>query len=279
MRRGVLVVASVVVALVVASSAGRARADVDDDPTLFRSAVTNLQQGRPGEAILDLESLADRGVVDAVVSFDRGLAYADRVRAGGEQPGDLGQAAHGLLEAAGLASDPGLRKDARTALAAVQAEVGRRRARAGEAVDLDPGMPLGPSIVRIMGEDAWALLGVLGSVILGAALFVRRAARERQRQIAASVTAALATAFLFGGTAAAYASHHERITVTRGVVVSPGARPTNDRGMVIPNATTIPEAAEVSLLEHRSGWVRVRWGTLEAWIPAASVRPLSELAR
>ncbi|MDF2694931.1 MAG: hypothetical protein K0S65_3314, partial [Labilithrix sp.] len=85
-----------------ASTIGTARADEEtpqeetDPAALFRGANEALAAGRPGEAIAKFEALADRGVVDAVVSFDRGLAYAARVRAGGEQPGDLGRAAHGF---------------------------------------------------------------------------------------------------------------------------------------------------------------------------------------
>jgi hypothetical protein len=254
-------------------------AQSEEDTALFRSAVTDLSQGRPGEAILNLESLADHGVVDAAVSFNRGLAYANRVRVGGEQQGDLGEAAHGFLEAARLANDGGLIADANRALATIRAEVGRRRARAGEPVDLDPGLPLGPSIVRLLDEDSWALVGVVGSFILGGALVARRSAVERRSRIAATVTGALAGLVLVGGATASFAARHDRLTLGAGVIVTAGARPTNDRGLVIPNATPIPEAAEVSVLEHRAGWAHVRWGTADAWIPAASVRPISELAR
>jgi hypothetical protein len=263
----------------VLSSAPIAGAESTDDVTLFHAAVDRLHQGRPGEAIQDFESLADHGVVDANLSFDRGLAYADRVRVGGEQPGDLGQAAHGFLEAARLATGSSLARDANKALAVIRAEVGRRRACAGEPVDLDPGMPLGPSIVRLLGEDTWALFGVTGSLLLGGALFVRRATDERRSRIAASVVAGVAALVFAGATTATLAARQERLTLTLGVIVTPGARPADERGLVLPNATTIPEAAEVRVLAHRAGWAHVGWGTTEAWIPAPSVRPISELAR
>ena len=71
-------------------------APVEENPSaIFASATAALSAERHAEAIARFEALADRGVVDPVVSYDRGLAYAARVRAKNEQPGDLGRAAHG----------------------------------------------------------------------------------------------------------------------------------------------------------------------------------------
>jgi len=247
-----------------------------DDTVLLQSAVSKLHDGRPGEAIADFEALADHGVVDASVSFDRGLAYAARVRAFGEQPGDLGQAAHGLLEAKNLAKSRALADEAARALGLIRAEVGRRRARAGEPVEFDPGTALGPAFLHLLPEDGWALLAIIGSFVLGLALFVRRAATERRSQIAASVTAGVAILLLALGTTSTFAARARRATVTPGVIVTAGARPTDERGLVLASAPVVPEAAEVEILGHRAGWARIRWGKLVAWIPAGSVRPIAE---
>ena len=247
-----------------------------EDVALFQSAVTRLHDGKPGEAIADLEALADHGVVDATVSFDRGLAYVSRVRVGGEQPGDLGEAAHGFAEAQHLTSDRSLAAEATRALGLVRAEVGRRRARAGEPVEFDPGVALGPAFLRLLPEDGWALLGVFGSVVLGLSLFLWRAASERRSRIAATVTAGVATVLLGAGTAATFAARHQRETVTPGVIISAGAHPTDERGLIIAGAPVVPEAAEVEIVGHRAGWAQVRWGKVLAWIPAGSVRPIAE---
>jgi hypothetical protein len=248
----------------------------NEDDALFKAGVGSLTEGRPGEAIADFEALADHGVVDATVSFDRGLAYVARVRVGGEQPGDLGQAAHGLVEARELASDRGLAREATRALGLVRAEVGRRRARAGEPVEFDPGLALGPSFLRLLPEDAWALVGVGGSVVMGLALFVWRAAAERRTRIASIVTAAVSSVLILLGTVTTFAARHQRLTATRGVIVSAGARPSDERGAVTPNAPVIPEAADVEIVGHRAGWAHVRWGNVVAWIPAGSVRAVAE---
>src|ERR1700690_2497168 len=95
----------------------------DEADPLFASATEALAAGHPADAIADLEGLADRGVVDAAMSFDRGLAYAQRVRIGGEQPGDLGRAAHGFEEARALTRDAKMIEDATAALTTIRAEV------------------------------------------------------------------------------------------------------------------------------------------------------------
>jgi hypothetical protein len=60
-----------------------------------------------------------------------------------------------------------------------------------------------------------------------------------------------------------------------GIVVSPSARPADEHGIAIPGATSIPEAARVSIAGDRPGWVHVRWGNLIAWIPSQTVRPIA----
>jgi hypothetical protein len=263
------------VALVGVASSALAEGPPSEDDTLFQSAVTRLHEGKPGEAIADFEALADHGVVDATVSFDRGLAYASRVRVGGEQPGDLGEAAHGLLEAKLLAKDRALANEATRGLALVRAEVGRRRVHAGEPVEFDAGTALGPTFLGLLPEDGWALLGLIGSFVVGVSLFVRRAAKERRSQIAAVVTGGIAFLVLVIGTGSMLAARHRRMTVTAGVIVSAGARPTDERGLVIANAPVLPEAAEVEILGHRAGWTQVRWGNVMAWVPAGAVRAIA----
>src|SRR5260221_14196728 len=69
-----------------------ARADETPD-ALFRHGVASLDKGEYGAAIDDFEALADRGFVHPDASYDRGVAYLQRVRAKADRPGDLGRAA------------------------------------------------------------------------------------------------------------------------------------------------------------------------------------------
>jgi hypothetical protein len=61
-----------------------------------------------------------------------------RVRLDAEVAGDLGRASHGFEEARALTDDPGVARDAKSALATRRTEVARRRAKADESIEVDP---------------------------------------------------------------------------------------------------------------------------------------------
>jgi hypothetical protein len=256
------------------TSVGSVRAAEETD-ALRGKAAAALLEGRPGEAIDDLEALADRGVRDGRVSFDRGLAYAHRVRAGKEQPGDLGRAAHGFEEARALTEDPRLGEAATGALAILRSEVARRRAQADDPVEIERGPPLGRSISHLLPEDAWSVLAACASLALAIGLFVRALAAGPRGRVGGSITASLAAPALILGACMALVSRHERMTLREGVVVAASARPADERGIALPNATTLPEAALVDLVGERPGWVQLRWGNVEGWVPQSAVRALA----
>ncbi len=251
-----------------------AHADELDD--LFARGRDALAAGRPADAITDFEALADRGVVDANVSFDRGLAYAERVRLGGEQTGDLGRAAHGFEEARGLTRDAKLEADATRALETVRAEVARRRARAGASVDLEQSSSLGESIVHLLPEDVWALLALIASVATGLALFLRGRVKRPRLRVAATIVVAVAAPLTLACAGITRAAAVERATRVDGVIVSPTARPSDARGIALPRTDPLPEGARVRVLSAEgTPWTEVRWGALDAWVPAGAVRRLS----
>ncbi|MEO8798853.1 MAG: hypothetical protein ABI551_13275 [Polyangiaceae bacterium] len=255
----------------------RALAQTDDDPkTLAAHAVDNLKQGHPAEAIADFEALADRGVVDANMSFDRGLAYAERIRVGGEKPGDLGLAAHGFEEARALTTDPAVRDQATRALTILRAEVGRRRARAGNPIDLEPTPRLRDAIVGALAEDTWCILALFASFIVGAGLFVRWLTKLRRIEIAANVTIAIAAPLFLGASIGAFAARDIRLHRIEAVVVSSTARPCDAAGIALPNAEVLPEAARVQLMAENAGWSEVRWGALDAWLPSSALRTIDK---
>lgn len=250
-------------------------AEDDDAKSLFGEAVAALRDGRPADAISSLEALADRGFVDAAASYDRGLAYATRVRIGAEAPGDLGRAAHGFEEARDLARDPRLADDALRALAAVRSEVARRRVRAGEPVEVDPGRSLARTVASVLSEDTWSALAALSSASAGLALFVRWLARRRQLRVAGGVAAGVAAPALALAVAMTLAARHDRMHLREGVVVTGSARPTDERGMVVPGAAAFPEGARVELVDARGPWTHVRFGSIEAWLASSALRELA----
>jgi hypothetical protein len=242
---------------------------------LFAAGTRALQEGRAGDAIAAFEALADRGVVDAAASYDRALAYAARVRIGDEVPGDLGRAAHGFEEARDLSSDSPLADDAARALVVVRSEVARRRMRAGQPVEVDPSRSLARALSRLLSEEVWAVLCALAAVALGAGLFVRWLGRSPRARLTGGITAGVAVPVLAVATAMTLAVRHDRATLREAVVIGPGARPTDERGIALGGAMPLPEGARVEVIAVRGGASRVRFGPTDAWVASGVLREIA----
>ncbi len=249
------------------------RADETDD--LVRSGVSALSSGRASDAIASFESLADRGVVDANMSLDRGLSYALRVKLGADLPGDLGRAAHGFEEARELSTDSATANEATRALAVVRAEVARRRTRTGEAPSMEPGLPLGRSVARIASEDTWAMVALVSSLLLSAGLFVRGLSAARRRRVGGAILQAVAAPALVLSTLLALLARDERLHVKEGVVVAPSAHLTDANHRPLPRGAALPEGARVEIVDTRAGWAHVRWAQADGWITSAAVRTIA----
>lgn len=242
---------------------------------MFTRAVEALKDARPGDAVLELEAIADRGVVDPVVSFDRGLAYAERVRASGEQPGDLGRAAHAFEEARLLTDDEPLERDALTALTAIRTEVARRSARSGANVAVEPNPPIGEVLVQLLPEDAWAVIAILLGCVVGLGFFVRATSEKRRAKITGSAAVAVAAPLLVATALLTWSARDDRLHRFEGVIVNPNARPSDARGVALASAPSLPEGARVRILAVNAGWSEIAWGSLRAWVPTPAVRPLA----
>jgi hypothetical protein len=275
--------AAVAILVVCLACVASARADANDasredaDPAaLFRGATDALASQRPGEAIAKLEALADRGIVDAVLSYDRGLAYAARVRGGSEQPGDLGRAAHGFEEARDLTRDASLSADATSALAVIRSEIARRRSRAGDPVEIEHGFSLGRSIVDLLAENAWATMGALMALVLSASIVVRRVVELRRAKVAATTAGAIAGALLVITSLLAWAARDARLHLHEGVVVTPNARMLDARHLSLAGVAPIPEGVRVRVVEESGGFSRIVVGGVEGYLPSTSVLPLTK---
>ncbi len=255
-----------------------ARAD-DDAAGTFTEATRALRDGRAGDAIASFETLADEGVVDPVASYDRGLAYALRVRIGAEVPGDLGRAAHGFEEARDLSVDPRLTQDAARALEIVRGEIVRRRLRAGEPVEIDPGRSLSRTLAGLLSESTWSAMAVAFSLLFAAGLTMRRWGRARadggRARIGGGVVASVSGPALALAVAMTLAARHERLTFREAVVVAQGARPMDTRGIAVPGAAPLPEGARVEVVEPKGASTRVRFGTVDAWVSSSTLRELA----
>ena len=251
--------------------------DARDSNALFDAATKALRDGRAGDAIASFETLADEGIVDAAASYDRGLAYAMRVRIGAEVPGDLGRAAHGFEEARNLSADSRLNSDASTALGVVRGEIARRRLRAGDPVEVDPGRSLSRALAGLLPESIWSLLSLGFSSALAAGLFARWLGGRPRIRIMGGVVASVAAPSLALAVGMTLAARHDRLTLREAVVVASGARPSDARGITLPGAAPLPEGARVEIVEPRGSSTRVRFGATDAWVSSSTLRELARL--
>jgi hypothetical protein len=243
--------------------------------SLFAAGAKALADGHFGEAIGAFEALADRGVEDPVASYDRGLAYAARVRAGAELPGDLGRAAHGFDEARDLSRDPRLAADATAALTVVRSEVAKRRMRAGEPSAVDPGRSFASSLASLLAEDTWAFLCAAASLASAAGLFARWLARQPRVRVAGAVFAGVGAPLVAASMAMTLAARSDRLNLHEAVVIRANARPEDERGLTLPGASALPEGARVEVLDSRPGRRRIRFGAIGAWIASDALRDLA----
>lgn len=267
-RRGVVpAIAALLLALASMLLSPRARAG--DEQALFDRAAAALEAGEFGAAIDVLEALADRGFVHPDASYDRGIAYVMRVRAGAERPGDLGRAAAGFEEA--MLLRPGDR-DAELALDLVRAEVTRRRSRrAKDAVDVRP--TLDRALVGLAGEQTWGLAAMAASMLLVVGLLLRRRPAG-PTHVAGSVLWPTALVALLALLPLAWGARYLRLHTQPGVIVVAEAYPSDAPGGSA-RADGIPEAALVETSERRGSLIRIRHGGAVGWIPSTSVRLLA----
>jgi hypothetical protein len=245
------------------------RAAANDEAALFERGAAALEAGEFALAIDAFEALADRGFAHPDASYDRGLAYVMRVRAGADRPGDLGRAAGGFEEALLLRPGDG---DAQLALDLVRAEVTRRRSRrAKDAVDVRP--TLDRALVGVASEQTWGLLAVTASVLFAVGLVLRRRPAG-PAHVTGSVLWPSAFVALLAFVPLAWGARHLRLSTRPGVIVVGEAYLAEEPGGAA-RGDGIPEAALVETSERRGTLVRVRHGAVEGWIPSTSVRLLA----
>lgn len=239
----------------------------DERPAYFEKGTEALGQGRFQEAITQLEARADRMPPHPDASFNRGLAYLSRVRNEAEKPGDLGRAAAAFEET--LAMRPG-DPEATQALAVVDAEVARRRARRGkDAVMARP--TLDRVVVRLASERSWAIAAIVASFIMALGLVWRR--RKGSLHLAGVVMTPVGAVLLLVFVPLYLGARHLRLNTKTGVLVVREAYLTDDDGKR-QGGEAIPEAARLEVGEREGRNLHVRYGAAEGWLPAAAVRVL-----
>jgi hypothetical protein len=255
----------------VALFASPARADTQKEE--FDAAVAALERGAYGDAIDHFELLADRGFVHPDASFDRAAAYIGRARSPQKQPGDLGRAAAALAETLALRPSD---HEAESALDAVRSEIGRRRARTGGS-PLVARPRLARALVGLLPEEAWGVLGALGSASLAWGLALRLFVKRSTTEVPGALAVGIGALLLCVGGGLALGARHFRRSSTLAVVVVPEARLLDDAGRPLAapasgESNVVPEGAEIYVLERHGGLDRVEWGTTDGYVIAGQVR-------
>jgi len=249
-----------------------ARAETSSPEELFKQGAAALERGEYAAAIDLFESLADRGFKHPDASYDMGLAYIMRAKAGADRPGDLGRAAAAFEETLLLRPDD---RDADVALDLVRAEVTRRRARKSkDAIDVRP--TLDRMLVGLASEQTWGLCAIAASLLLAAGFVLYRRPADKggasnAMHVAGSVLVPVALVALALFIPLAWGARVLRLETRPGVVIVNEARLSDENGRAL-GAEPVPEAARIETSDRRGGLVHIRWGATEGWLPIGSVR-------
>lgn len=247
-----------------------AAAEDRSSDSLFREGTEALAKGEFATAIERFEALSDMGFVHPDASFDRGLAYVARLRAGADRPGDLGRAAAAFEETLRLRPDD---IEADRALDIVRAEVTKRRSRRGkDATTVRP--TLDRVIIGLASERTWSFLALIASVLFAVGLFLRRSSASGL-SVAGRVLAPTAFVFFLIFLPLTLGARMLRLTTRTAVVVAPEVHLVDDSGTAT-GGDAISEAQLVETGEIRGGLIHVRCGSTEGWIPTGSVRLLAQ---
>ena len=270
--------------LMLASGMARADSLPADGPSPDRLAKlqAELARGAFSEVIDELELWSDRGEVQADLSFNRGVAYLGRAESSAARRADWGQAAAAFEEALHLnpADD-----EARNVLGRIREKIAERRAQANAGVVARP--PLLRALIGLLGENVWAALALLGSLVATLGLAVRLYSNSPRAHLGGGVGGVIGAFVLLLGGSMTFAARHLREAFSPAVVIveearllDAGGRPfSGERGS--PSARggagdRVPEGWLVHVAETEGPLARVEWGDSEAWLATREIRILVE---
>ncbi len=270
-------VACVAVAACVGNLQAKAAPPPPDELVSIRAS---LERGAFSEAIDRLELWSDQGVVHPDLSFDRGVAYLGRAESSASRPADLGQAAAAFEEALHL--DPS-DEEAKVVLERIREAISERRVKEGAGVVARP--RLLRALLELIGENVWAGLGGIGSLLLTLGLGARVLLRSHQVRLASGIAAVVGLLLMSLGGGMAWAGAYLRAHFSPAVVIVAEARLHDAAGRPFSGARgpsaldeagdRVPEGSLVHVAESRGSLVLVEWGDTEAWLNARELRRLA----
>lgn len=250
-------------------------------PAEIAAVQAAVARGSFSEAIDQLEHWSDQGLVDATLSFDRGVAYLGRAESSAHRPADLGQAAAAFEEALALSPDD---EEAHLVLQRIRETISERRAKAQ-----DGGVVARPRLLRaltgLIGEAAWAVAALLGSLLLALGLGGRLFLKSHETRLGGAIVAVAGGCLLLLGGGMAAAGRHLRRDFMPAVVIVEEARLLDAEGRPMTGARgpsaldaagdRVPEGSLVHIVEARGALAKIEWGDGEAWLNAAQLRRIA----
>lgn len=271
------------VVLVVAgfSSARAGAAPKLPEPGEIAEVAASVSKGAFSDAIDRLEHWSDLGLVNPDLSFDRGVAYLGRAESSAARPGDLGQAAAAFEEAAELDPDDRVASDMAGRVRELILE--RRAKREDAGIVARP--RLARALIGVVGENVWAGLAGLGSLVATFGLVARLFFRSHRVRLGGSIATLAGVCLLGLGAGMAAAGRGLRARFSPAVVIVEEARLVDAGGRPLSSARgpstlgeagdRVPEGALVHVAESRGGLVLVEWGDVEAWLNSEHLRRLA----
>ncbi len=158
---------------------------------LLKRTASLVGEEKFGEAIREAEAAADNDVVDADLSFNRGLAYLRRAGTPTAEPGDLAQAAAGFAEALQLRPDDA---EAERGLEQARLLIAQDRSQKDNSPE-SSNLGILERILLALPELALFVVAALGSVTLCAGL-VLTTSQDASRKTAGTITTLVGTLLL-----------------------------------------------------------------------------------
>ena len=127
-------------------------------------------------------------------------------------------------------------------------------------------------LVALASEEVWGACAIGASLLLALGLVLRR--RPGRVHVAGAVLAPTALVLHAAFSPLAYGAHRLRLETRSGVVVVPEVGLAPEPGAPPARDPALQEASLVEVGERRAGFVHVRYGSNEGWLPASAVRVL-----
>lgn len=234
---------------------------------LLQSTSKHLNEERYGEAIRETEAAADRGVVDADLSFNRGLAYLRRAQTSGAESGDLAQAAAGFAEALALRPGDG---EAERGLEQARLQIAQDRSQTDTTPD-SSNLGLLERVLETLPPLVLFVISVLGSLTLSIGLWLLSSPRDSLK-MSGGIVSVVGTLFLVPSLFFAGLRHivfHESQVA---VVVAQGAEVVDASGRRIPGRLSYRKGTLLYLGPTEGGLVPlVNFGE-QGFVPMERVR-------